>query len=60
VEEDCVEELKAIVDRNLADLSNIEQTVIHRRFNWKQAGEPGSDRTNHRGSQNRRQQCPFQ
>jgi RNA polymerase sigma factor (sigma-70 family) len=39
VEEDCIDELKAIVDRNLADLSNIEQTVIRRRFNWKQADE---------------------
>jgi len=38
-EEDCIDELKAIVDRNLADLSNIEQTVIRRRFNWKQAEE---------------------
>jgi RNA polymerase sigma factor (sigma-70 family) len=39
VEEECIDELKAIVDRNLADLSNIEQTVIRRRFNWKQADE---------------------
>jgi len=39
VEEDCIDELKAIVDRNLAELSNIEQTVIRRRFNWKQADE---------------------
>jgi len=39
VEEDCIDELKAIVERNLADLSNIEQTVIRRRFNWKQADE---------------------
>ncbi len=36
VEEDCIDELKAIVDRNLADLSNVEQTVIRRRFNWEQ------------------------
>ncbi|MGD0770475.1 MAG: hypothetical protein ABSB42_20005 [Tepidisphaeraceae bacterium] len=43
MEVDYVEELKAIVDRNLADLSNIEQTVIHRCFNWKQADEPGPD-----------------
>ncbi len=34
-----MEELKAIVDRNLADLSNIEQTVIYRRFNWNQTDE---------------------
>lgn len=36
VEEDCVDELKMIVDRNLADLSSVEQTVIRRRFNWEQ------------------------
>jgi RNA polymerase sigma factor (sigma-70 family) len=35
VEDDCIDELKAIVDRNLADLSNVEQTVIRRRFNWQ-------------------------
>jgi hypothetical protein len=46
VEEDCVEELKAIVDRNLADLSNIEQTVIHRRFNWNQTSADCSTRLN--------------
>jgi RNA polymerase sigma factor (sigma-70 family) len=39
VEEDCVDELKQIVDRNLAELSDIEQTVIRRRFNWQQAEE---------------------
>jgi RNA polymerase primary sigma factor len=39
VEEDCIDELKAIVDRNLADLSSVEQTVIRRRFNWQQAEE---------------------
>jgi len=39
VEEDCIDELKAIVDRNLADLSSVEQTVIRRRFNWQQAQE---------------------
>jgi RNA polymerase sigma factor (sigma-70 family) len=39
VEEDCVDELKQIVDRNLADLSSIEQTVIRRRFNWEQQDE---------------------
>jgi RNA polymerase sigma factor (sigma-70 family) len=37
VEEDCVDELKQIVDRNLAELTDVEQTVIRRRFNWKQA-----------------------
>src|SRR2546423_1549781 len=36
VEEDCIDELKQIVDRNLADLSDTEQTVIRRRFNWDQ------------------------
>ena len=36
VEEDCIDELKTIVDRNLADLSSVEETVIRRRFNWDQ------------------------
>src|SRR5690606_39220804 len=36
VEEDGVDELKAIVERNLADLSSVEETVIKRRFNWEQ------------------------
>jgi RNA polymerase primary sigma factor len=36
VEDECLDELKTIVDRNLADLSGVEQTVIRRRFNWKQ------------------------
>ena len=39
VEDDCIDELKTIVERNLADLSNVEQTVIRRRFNWKEAEE---------------------
>ena len=39
VEEDCIDELKTIVDRNLADLSSVEETVIRRRFNWKQEEE---------------------
>jgi RNA polymerase sigma factor (sigma-70 family) len=39
VEEDCIDELKAIVDRNLADLSTVEETVIRRRFNWDQADD---------------------
>ena len=39
VEEDCIDELKTIVDRNLADLSDTEQTVIRRRFNWEQQEE---------------------
>jgi RNA polymerase primary sigma factor len=38
-EEFYIEELQAIVDRNLADLSSIEQKVIVHRFNWKQASE---------------------
>jgi len=37
VEEECIDELKQIVDRNLADLSDTEQTVLRRRFNWQQA-----------------------
>ena len=36
IEEDCIDELKAIVDRNLAQLSDVEDTVIRRRFNWQQ------------------------
>jgi RNA polymerase primary sigma factor len=36
VEEDCLDELKAIVNRNLADLSSVEETVIRRQFNWNQ------------------------
>jgi RNA polymerase sigma factor (sigma-70 family) len=39
IEDDCIDELKAIVDRNLADLSSVEQTVIRRRFNWEQQDE---------------------
>jgi len=39
VEEDCIDELKQIVDRNLADLSDTEQTVLRRRFNGQQAEE---------------------
>ena len=39
VQEDCVDELKQIVDRNLAELSDVEQTVIRRRFNWEQSDE---------------------
>jgi len=36
VEEECIDELKTIIDSNLADLSNVEQTVIRRRFNWQE------------------------
>jgi RNA polymerase primary sigma factor len=39
VEDECIDELKAIVDRNLADLSTVEQTVIRRRFNWQEQEE---------------------
>jgi RNA polymerase primary sigma factor len=39
VEDDCIDELKQIVDRNLAELTNVEQTVIRRRFNWEQKEE---------------------
>jgi RNA polymerase sigma factor (sigma-70 family) len=39
VEEDCLDELRTIVDRNLADLSSVEQTVIRRRFNWEQSDD---------------------
>jgi RNA polymerase sigma factor (sigma-70 family) len=39
VEEDCIDELKQIVDRNLADLTDVESTVIQRRFNWTQQDE---------------------
>jgi RNA polymerase primary sigma factor len=39
VEEECIDELKQIVDRNLADLSDTEQTVLRRRFNWEQTEE---------------------
>jgi RNA polymerase sigma factor (sigma-70 family) len=39
VEEDCIDELKQIVDRNLADLSATEQTVLRRRFNWEQSDD---------------------
>lgn len=35
VEEDLVGELKAIVEGNLASLTDVEQTVIRRRFNWQ-------------------------
>lgn len=39
IEEECIDELKNIVDRNLADLTNVEQTVIRRRFNWQEQQE---------------------
>lgn len=39
VEDDLVSELKHIVEGNLAELSDIEQTVIRRRFNWQEQEE---------------------
>lgn len=39
VQEDCIDELKQIVNRNLANLSDTEQTVLRRRFNWEQTDE---------------------
>ena len=39
VEAECVEDLKHIVDQNLADLTTVEQTVIRQRFNWRQRAE---------------------
>jgi RNA polymerase sigma factor (sigma-70 family) len=36
VQDDLTDELRQIVDRNLADLSDTEQTVIRQRFNWQQ------------------------
>src|SRR2546423_10378095 len=39
VEEDCFDALKAIVESNLADLTNVEETVIRRRFNWQEQQE---------------------
>ena len=36
---DCIDELKMIVDRNLADLSNVAQAVIRSRFNWQKIEE---------------------
>jgi RNA polymerase primary sigma factor len=39
VEEECIDELKNIVDRNLAELTTVEQTVIRRRFNWQEQAE---------------------
>lgn len=39
VESDLVGELKTIVDNNLAELSDVEQTVIRQRFNWQEKEE---------------------
>jgi F-type H+-transporting ATPase subunit b len=39
IEEECVDELKTIIDRNLASLTNVEETVIRRRFNWQEQAE---------------------
>ena len=40
LEDDCVDELKEILLRNLADLSDVERTVIRERFALRSAG-PG-------------------
>lgn len=42
VESDCIDELKTIVEQNLADLSNVEQTVIRSRFNWQESADDAS------------------
>jgi RNA polymerase sigma factor (sigma-70 family) len=39
VQEECIEELKHIVERNLADLTSVEQTVIRQRFNWQEKSD---------------------
>lgn len=39
IEEECVDEVKTIVNCNLADLSTVEQTVIRLRFNWREEEE---------------------
>lgn len=39
IEEECVDELKHIIERNLAELTNVEETVIRRRFNWQEQSE---------------------
>jgi RNA polymerase sigma factor (sigma-70 family) len=36
IRDDCVFELKTIVDRNLADLTEVEEQVLRKRFNWEQ------------------------
>ena len=36
VKDDCVDELKTIVDGNVAELTEVEQTVLKHRFNWLQ------------------------
>ena len=36
MKEDCVDELKTIVDTNVAELTDVEQTVLKHRFNWDQ------------------------
>lgn len=39
VEEDLTDEVRQIVNRNLAGLSDVEEKVIRRRFNWEQKDE---------------------
>ncbi|MGA2499936.1 MAG: sigma-70 family RNA polymerase sigma factor [Tepidisphaeraceae bacterium] len=36
---ECVDELKVIVDRNLARLTDIEEAVIRHRFNWREQAQ---------------------
>ena len=36
MKDDCVDELKTIVDTNVAELTDVEQTVLKHRFNWDQ------------------------
>jgi RNA polymerase sigma factor (sigma-70 family) len=38
-ETECIDELKNIVERNLAELTQVEQTVIRQRFNWQEQQE---------------------
>lgn len=46
VEIDCVDELKVILLRNLADLSDVERTVIHERFAlWAADSENSAPKT---------------
>jgi len=39
VEQECIDELKNILRRNLAELTPTEETVIRRRFNWEEQNE---------------------
>ncbi|MGA2501033.1 MAG: sigma-70 family RNA polymerase sigma factor [Tepidisphaeraceae bacterium] len=37
--EECVDELKMVVDGNLANLTDVEQEVIRHRFNWQELAD---------------------